>query len=71
MREQVALITGASSGIGTVVAEALATEGFQVFAGVRRPGSGDTLRGASIAPAPLDTCCTKHTRWRATSPLFE
>jgi NAD(P)-dependent dehydrogenase (short-subunit alcohol dehydrogenase family) len=54
MREQVALITGASSGIGTVVAEALATEGFQVFAGVRRPGSGDALRGAGITPLPLD-----------------
>ena len=54
MAEQVALITGASSGIGKATAEALARRGFRVFAGVRRPESADTLKGAGITPVALD-----------------
>jgi NAD(P)-dependent dehydrogenase (short-subunit alcohol dehydrogenase family) len=54
MREQVALITGASSGIGKAAAEVLARRGFRVFAGVRRPMAGDTPRADGITAVPLD-----------------
>lgn len=54
MGEQVAVITGASSGIGKAAAEALARRGFRVFAGIRLAEAGDTLRGAGITPVMLD-----------------
>ena len=54
MAEQIALITGASSGIGKATAKALAQRGLRVFAGVRRAEAGDSLRGAGITPVLLD-----------------
>lgn len=54
MEKRVALITGASSGIGKATAEALAQRGFRVFAGVRRPEAGDTLTTAGITLVRLD-----------------
>jgi NAD(P)-dependent dehydrogenase (short-subunit alcohol dehydrogenase family) len=54
MAEQVALITGASGGIGKAAAEGLARGGFQVFAGVRRTGYSDARQGAGITPVALD-----------------
>src|SRR5437879_4596863 len=37
------LVTGTSSGIGRATALALATEGYRVFAGVRRRTDGESL----------------------------
>jgi NAD(P)-dependent dehydrogenase (short-subunit alcohol dehydrogenase family) len=54
---KVALITGASSGIGRACALLLVREGFQVFAGVRRPEDGATLvseAGNCLMPLIID-----------------
>jgi NAD(P)-dependent dehydrogenase (short-subunit alcohol dehydrogenase family) len=51
------VITGTSSGIGRGSALLLARNGFQVFAGVRRPADGAALRsdaGAAVVPIILD-----------------
>jgi len=54
---KVAVITGASSGIGRACALLLVREGFQVFAGVRRPEDGAKLvseAGNHLMPLILD-----------------
>ena len=56
------LITGASTGIGRSSALRLDSEGFQVFAGVRKPGDGDGLKKAStggLIPVMLDVTDAK------------
>jgi NAD(P)-dependent dehydrogenase (short-subunit alcohol dehydrogenase family) len=55
--DQAVVITGASSGIGRACALLLAREGFQVFAGVRRPEDGDKLAaeaGHRLIPLIID-----------------
>jgi len=57
LRLQSVVITGSSSGIGRASALLLASRGFRVFAGVRRPADGAALRvdgGAAIVPIILD-----------------
>jgi len=50
----VALVTGASTGIGQVTAKALKQAGFQVFGTSRRPAteSSDGVAGAGHRPRP-------------------
>lgn len=48
------LITGCSSGIGADAARTLHTQGWQVFATVRRPQDGADLRAAGITTLLLD-----------------
>jgi NAD(P)-dependent dehydrogenase (short-subunit alcohol dehydrogenase family) len=45
------LVTGASSGIGRAIALRLATSGYHVFAGVRKPADGTALVSAAEAAA--------------------
>jgi len=50
------LITGASGGIGAATVQTLASLGFQVFAGVRKPEDGERLLGMAggVIPVSLD-----------------
>src|SRR5262252_7003318 len=50
----VALVTGASSGIGEATAAALQRDGFRVYAGARRIELMDRLRELGICPLRLD-----------------
>ncbi|MFF5099921.1 MULTISPECIES: SDR family oxidoreductase [Actinosynnema] len=49
-----AVVTGASTGIGAATARELAGRGFHVLAGVRRERDGDALRGSGVEPVLLD-----------------
>jgi NAD(P)-dependent dehydrogenase (short-subunit alcohol dehydrogenase family) len=48
------VVTGASSGIGEACARHLATQGFNVFAGVRKEADGERLAGGHIEPLIID-----------------
>lgn len=52
--EKVALVTGASSGIGKMVARELKDAGFQVYAAARRVDHMNDLKGEGIIPVSLD-----------------
>ncbi len=52
--EKVALVTGASSGIGKMVARELKDAGFQVYAAARRVDHMNDLKGDGIVPVSLD-----------------
>ncbi|MGH3628928.1 MAG: SDR family oxidoreductase [Sciscionella sp.] len=55
MSAPVALVTGASSGIGLRVAVTLAHAGYRVYAGMRDPGCAGSLRQATAtAPVPIE-----------------
>jgi NAD(P)-dependent dehydrogenase (short-subunit alcohol dehydrogenase family) len=49
-----ALVTGASTGIGLATAQRLASRGWTVFAGVRRPDDAERLRAEGLVPLTLD-----------------
>lgn len=49
-----AVVTGASTGIGRVTAEHLAQSGFQVLAGVRTDAAAEALRADGIEPVRID-----------------
>ena len=52
--EKVALVTGASSGIGRMVAQELKSAGFQVYAAARRVERMADLEKYGITPVALD-----------------
>ncbi len=54
MIQRIALVTGASSGIGRATAELLAGNGFYVFAMARRRERLEEIRSDHIEPIPLD-----------------
>lgn len=51
---RLAVVTGASTGIGRATAQRLAADGFHVLAGVRKASDGDRIRTAGIEPVILD-----------------
>lgn len=53
-RRELAVVTGASTGMGAATARELARNGFHVLAGVRRDVDADALRGEGIEPQMLD-----------------
>ncbi|BBX48840.1 SDR family NAD(P)-dependent oxidoreductase [Mycobacterium cookii] len=53
-RNELIVVTGASTGIGAATAKELAHRGFHVLAGVRREVDADALRGPGIEPCILD-----------------
>lgn len=59
---ELAVVTGASTGIGAATARALAGRGFHVLAGVRREQDGDAIRAPGIEPVILDITDADHIR---------
>lgn len=53
-RNQLIVVTGASTGMGAATARELARNGFHVLAGVRRDADADALRAERIEPHILD-----------------
>jgi NAD(P)-dependent dehydrogenase (short-subunit alcohol dehydrogenase family) len=51
---EIAVITGASTGIGAATARELARRGFHVLAGVRRDRDADAIRGPGVEPLIID-----------------
>jgi NAD(P)-dependent dehydrogenase (short-subunit alcohol dehydrogenase family) len=57
---ELAVVTGASTGIGAATARELARRGFHVLAGVRRDVDADALRGPGIEPVLIDVTDPGH-----------
>jgi NAD(P)-dependent dehydrogenase (short-subunit alcohol dehydrogenase family) len=53
-KQRLAVVSGASSGIGAATARRLAAEGYHVLAGVRRSKDADALRAINLEPIILD-----------------
>jgi NAD(P)-dependent dehydrogenase (short-subunit alcohol dehydrogenase family) len=64
--QEIAVITGASTGIGAATARELARRGFHVLAGVRRDRDADAIRGPGIEPLIIDITNPDHIRALAT-----
>jgi NAD(P)-dependent dehydrogenase (short-subunit alcohol dehydrogenase family) len=64
--QEIAIITGASTGIGAATARELARRGFHVLAGVRRDRDADAIRGRGIEPLIIDITNPDHIRALAT-----
>src|ERR1700736_3982380 len=64
--QEIAVITGASAGMGAATARELARRGFHVLAGVRRDRDADVIRGPGIEPLIIDITNPDHIRALAT-----
>ena len=60
--QALAIVTGASSGIGAATTRELARRGFHVLAGVRREQDADAIRGPGIEPLIIDITKPDHIR---------
>ena len=58
--QEIAVVTGASTGIGAATARELARRGFHVLAGVRRDRDADAIRGLGIEPLIIDITNPEH-----------
>jgi NAD(P)-dependent dehydrogenase (short-subunit alcohol dehydrogenase family) len=59
---EIAVITGASTGMGAATSRELARRGFHVLAGVRRDVDADAIRGPGIEPVIIDITNPDHIR---------
>ena len=64
--QEIAVVTGASTGMGAATARELARRGFHVLAGVRRDRDADAIRGPGIEPLIIDITNPDHIRALAT-----
>ena len=64
--QELAVVTGASTGIGAATARELARRGFHVLAGVRRDRDADAIRGPGIEPLIIDITNPDHIQALAT-----
>jgi NAD(P)-dependent dehydrogenase (short-subunit alcohol dehydrogenase family) len=64
--QEIAIVTGASTGIGAATARELARQGFHVLAGVRREIDAEAIRAAGIEPLILDITNPEHIQTLAT-----
>jgi NAD(P)-dependent dehydrogenase (short-subunit alcohol dehydrogenase family) len=60
--QPIAVVTGASTGIGAATARELARRGFHVLAGVRRDRDADAIRGPGVEPVIIDVTNPNHIR---------
>jgi len=58
--QQLAVVTGASTGIGAATARELARQGFHVLAGVRRDRDADAIGGPGLEPLIIDITNPQH-----------
>jgi NAD(P)-dependent dehydrogenase (short-subunit alcohol dehydrogenase family) len=58
--QEIAIVTGASTGIGAATARELARRGFHVLAGVRRDRDAEAIRATGIEPLILDITNPEH-----------
>jgi NAD(P)-dependent dehydrogenase (short-subunit alcohol dehydrogenase family) len=63
---EIAVVTGASTGIGAATARELARRGFHVLAGVRRGRDADAIRAPGIEPLIIDITIPDHIQALAT-----
>jgi len=59
-RDELIVVSGASTGIGAATARELAALGYHVLAGVRRDEDADAIRAERIEPVLLDITVGKH-----------
>lgn len=53
-KNQIVVVSGASTGIGAATARELASMGYHVLAGVRTPAAGELIRSPGVEPIILD-----------------
>jgi NAD(P)-dependent dehydrogenase (short-subunit alcohol dehydrogenase family) len=59
-KNEIVVVSGASTGIGAATARALAAMGYHVLAGVRTDGEADAVRAEHIEPVTLDITVPGH-----------
>lgn len=59
-KNELMVVSGASTGIGAATASALASRGFHVLAGVRTQDEADRIRGERVEPVLLDITDPQH-----------
>jgi NAD(P)-dependent dehydrogenase (short-subunit alcohol dehydrogenase family) len=64
--QEIAVVTGSSTGIGAATTRELARRGFHVLAGVRRDQDADAIRGPGIEPLIIDITNPDHVQALAT-----